>query len=268
MKLGSEKHHTVFEGEGVGLILGMELIREEMADGMVTIGIDNITAIATTHAIKPGPSQYIWDIFHWRVAMTYNHKGLDILVKWTPGHMGIEGNEAADGEAKKAAKEGLSPTNKLPVPLRKLLPWSKSTVRQEFMRKLNLAAKKLWSESPRFYRIACIDVDFKHNSFTKLSYNLQPAFCFNSGWGMFHLTCTFMYLHKIQKTDLPICPSCLQHSKTVMHYILHCPKYTAARRHMFHEAGRDMRDIGKLLSTAELLPHLFCYIKSTGRFRL
>ena len=65
MRLWSEKHHTVFEGEGVGLILGMELIREEeMADGMVSIGIDNITAISATHAIKPGPSHHIWDIFH------------------------------------------------------------------------------------------------------------------------------------------------------------------------------------------------------------
>ena len=29
MRLGSEKHHMVFEGEGMGLILGIELIREE-----------------------------------------------------------------------------------------------------------------------------------------------------------------------------------------------------------------------------------------------
>ena len=211
MKLGSEKHHIVFEGEGVGLILGMELIREgEMADRMVPIGIDNIVAITATHAIKLGPSQYIWDIFHQRVVMTYNkHKGLDVLVKWTLGHMGIEGNEAADGEAKKAAKEGSSPTNKLPVPLRKPLPWSKSAMRQEFMRKLNLAAKKLWSESPRFNRIAHIDMDFKHNSFAKLSYNLhceRASLLFQLRVGHVPLN---MYLHKIQKTDLPICLSCL-----------------------------------------------------------
>ena len=71
MRLGSEKHHTVFEEEGIGLILGMELIREEeVADRMVSIGIDNVAAISTSH--------YIWDIFHQRVNMVYNkHKGLD-----------------------------------------------------------------------------------------------------------------------------------------------------------------------------------------------
>ena len=110
MRLGSVKHHTVFKGEGVGLTLGLELIREEeMAEGMVSIGINNMVAISATHTIKPSSSHYIWDIFHWRVAMLYNkHKGLDILVRWTPGHTRIAGNEKADEEAKEAVREGLS----------------------------------------------------------------------------------------------------------------------------------------------------------------
>ena len=110
MRLGSEKHHTVFEGEGIGLILRLELIREEeWAEGMVSIGINNVAAISTTHAIKPSSSHYIWDIFHQRVRMLYNkHKGLDLLVRWTPGHTGIAENKKADEEAKKAAREGSS----------------------------------------------------------------------------------------------------------------------------------------------------------------
>lgn len=110
LRLGSEKHYTVFEGEGIGLILGLELIREEeTAEGMVLLGIDNMAAISATHTIKPSPSHYIWDIFHRRVAMLYNkHKGLDVLIKWTPGHRGMAGNKKADEEAKKAAREGLS----------------------------------------------------------------------------------------------------------------------------------------------------------------
>ena len=60
MELGSEKHHTVFEGEGIGLILGLELIREEeMAEGMVSIGINNVVAISATHTIKLSSSHYI-----------------------------------------------------------------------------------------------------------------------------------------------------------------------------------------------------------------
>ena len=51
MRLGSEKHHTVFEGEGIGLILGLELIREEeTVEGIVSMGIDNMAAISATSA--------------------------------------------------------------------------------------------------------------------------------------------------------------------------------------------------------------------------
>jgi hypothetical protein len=68
MRLRSMRHHTVYEGEGVGLILGLELIREErQVEGMVSMGIDNTAAISATLAIKPGPSHYIWDIFHRRL---------------------------------------------------------------------------------------------------------------------------------------------------------------------------------------------------------
>ena len=94
---------------------------------MVTIGCDSTAAIEATNTIKPGPSYYIWDLFHRRVAMLHNkHKGADILIRWTPGHMGIIGNKKADEEAKKVARDGSSPSNRLLAPLRKRLPRSKS----------------------------------------------------------------------------------------------------------------------------------------------
>ena len=166
MRLGSLRHHTVFEGEGVGLILGVELVREEEeAEGMVTMGIDNIAAITATHTIKPSPSHHIWDTFHRRVEMLYNkHKGVDLLVKWVPSHMGILGNEKADEEAKKAALEGSSPINKLPAPLRKTLPRSKSVTHQEFMHKLRNTAEQLWKKLPRYKKLAHIDPTLKLNS--------------------------------------------------------------------------------------------------------
>ena len=121
---------------------------------MVSIGIDNVAAISATHEIRPRPSHYIWDILHRRVNMVYNkHKGLDLLVKWTVGHIGIRGNEKADEEAKKAARNGSSPTNILPAPLRKELPRRKSAARQEFIRKLNISARDIWNSSPRLKKM-------------------------------------------------------------------------------------------------------------------
>ena len=54
---------------------------------------------------------------------------------------------------------------------------------------------------------------------------------------------------------------------------MHCATYREVRRTLFYKAGRDARNIRKLLSTTELLmtellPHLFRYIANTGHFRL
>lgn len=261
------KQHTVYEGEGVGLILGLELIREERrADGMIPIGIDNVAAIVATQAIKPGPSHYLWDIFYRRVHMVQNrHKGVDFLVKWTPGHMDIRGNEKADSEAKKAATEGSSASHSLPAPLRKVLPWSKSAIRQEFHRKVMHEANKSWEKSPRYAKLALMDTDQSLNKFAKLSRNLSrnhASLLFQLRSGHVPLNA---YLYKICKVDSPICPSCRQHSETVLHYIIHCRTFDNARRGLFQEGGRDARSLSKLLTTPRLFPHLFRFIRRTER---
>lgn len=71
------------KGEGVGMILGLELIREErQAKGMATMGVDNVAAIIATHAIKPGPGHHVQDLFHKRIRIiktwTYQSNVLSI----------------------------------------------------------------------------------------------------------------------------------------------------------------------------------------------
>lgn len=48
-------------GEGGGMILGLESIREEkQANGMIPMGVDNTAAIIATHSTKLGPGHYLW----------------------------------------------------------------------------------------------------------------------------------------------------------------------------------------------------------------
>ena len=138
-----------------------------------------------------------------------------------------------------------------------MLPRSKAAACQEYRRKLNVAAQNIWKSSPRFANMERLYPKFKCNTFVKITYKLQckqASLLFQLRVGHVPLNA---YLYKLQKVDLPICSSCRQHSKMVAHYILHCTMYREARRTLIYKAGRDARNIRKLLSMAELLPHLF-----------
>ncbi|KAH7918414.1 hypothetical protein BV22DRAFT_1024629, partial [Leucogyrophana mollusca] len=118
--LGSGEDHTVYEGELVGMLLAMELLRTERHRvGSIAIGIDNQAAIRAAINQKMSPGHYILDYFDKALTRALNKHGLEhITVRWTPGHIGIEGNEKADTLAKEAARGDSSETSNLPLQLR------------------------------------------------------------------------------------------------------------------------------------------------------
>jgi hypothetical protein len=59
-QLGSQKHHTVYKGEGVGVILGTKLISKEQGIWSAIIYTDNQAAITATQLMKPNPGHYIF----------------------------------------------------------------------------------------------------------------------------------------------------------------------------------------------------------------
>ena len=266
-RLGSDKHHTVYEGEGVGMILGLELIREEEdARGMIPLGVDNQAAITATRSIKPAPSHYIWDAFHKHLrGANQAHPHMDLLIRWTPGHVDIEGNEMADSEAKSAITDG--PSGTLPKLLRGKLPRSKAAARQHWHAKLKALAAKRWRTSPRYPRLVGIDPALPSPSFLQLTANLprkHAAILFQLRTGHAPLA---QHLYRLGKADSPICPCCNMHEESVDHYLVFCPAHGAARRAMLLEGGMATQHTTKLLSQPTLLRHLFRYIAHTTRLR-
>ena len=267
-RLGSDKHHTVFEGEGVGMILGIDLIKEERDEvaGMIPLGVDNQSAIIATGSIKPMPSHYIWDALHRQLRDTVKtHPGMDLLVKWTPGHADIEGNEKADEEAKKAITEGSS--QRLPKLLRGTLPKSKSAMKQAYNAKLRGIVTKKWKNSPRYQRIADIDPALPSASYRRLTNTLprkHTAILTQLRSGHAPLA---QHLHRLGKADSPVCPCCNRHEETVDHLLLFCPAHRLARQAMVLEGGHDTMIKSKLLSKPTLMRHLFRYIARTNRWR-
>jgi ribonuclease HI len=150
--LGSTEHHTVFEAELVGLLLGLHLIKTEKKRTKYAIGVDNqaaMTAVAT-----PGnrSGHYLADTFLtaaftlWKTNGTANYS---LTLRWTAGHVNIEGNELADQEAKLAAEGTTSAASSLPKILRKPLKHNKSAAKQAHKKKLKVAWRKDWNKSPR-----------------------------------------------------------------------------------------------------------------------
>ena len=246
----------------------MELIRKEVNVRKTSIGIDNQSGITAVISIRPTPSHYIWDLFHNRIhAAIQKHINLEIVIRWMPGHIGIEGNEAADKEAKRAVQEGSSPDDQLPAALQKRLPDSKSAAKQAFMTKLKKKAHKEWKKSTHYQKINQFDDSMPSKKYLKLVKPLrrkQSSILYQLRTGHAPLA---KHLHRFHKADSPQCPCCHQEEETVHHYLIRCPAHRSARNTMIRDAGMNATKMNKLLSEKSLLPHLFQFISTSGRLR-
>ncbi|GAW04685.1 115 kDa protein in type-1 retrotransposable element R1DM [Lentinula edodes] len=157
-RLGSDKYHEVYEGVCVGLILALHLAREEELAESISIWADSTAAIAATDTNKSGSSHYLLDIFHHALtALQACHPDIPVTISWIPGHIGVEGNERADQEAKKATTGRSSQKEKLPTQLHRPLPHSQTATICTFRQKLEKHHNKQWRKSPRFAQFQCID---------------------------------------------------------------------------------------------------------------
>ncbi|KAJ3832987.1 hypothetical protein F5878DRAFT_509199, partial [Lentinula raphanica] len=80
-----------------------------------------------------------------------------VNVSWVPGHKGVEGNERADQEAKRAATTRSSPKRTLSAQLRSALPRSRTAAVRVFRQKLESRHDEQWSRSPRYQKFRDID---------------------------------------------------------------------------------------------------------------
>ncbi|KAJ6586358.1 hypothetical protein DFH09DRAFT_910923 [Mycena vulgaris] len=195
------------------------------------MGLDNKAAITTTKSSKPGPGHYIWDIFHRRLdGVRTTHPNFRLHVDWTPGHVDIPGNKAADEAAKRAARTGSfgGPSGVLMS-----LPFGKSALAQAHMKLLQTTAKKQFARSPRYPRIKDVDPSMPSNKFRKLTFPLprkHTALLFQL---RSHHVPLAKHLHRLNKSETPICPCCEDAEETVDHYLHHCLEHRPHRDKLY-----------------------------------
>jgi ribonuclease HI len=301
--LGPESDHTVFEAELIGVILALHLLRCRKAKTHVAyIGLDNQAVIQALGDQKPKPGHYLLDKIHdlaedfqivearkrgeglaglrlgggvklnsngsfsWRKDRIQRTSKL--TVAWVPGHVRIEGNEAVDAEAKKAAEGHSSELKKLPPFLRrKSLPVSVSANKQAYLASLKNTWTNEWRQSVRGLKLLRIDISTPSRKFLTLSASLkrnQTSLLTQLRSGHAPLNA---HLFRIKRAPSPHCPHCQDNShETVFHYIMKCPHYHGDRMRLFRALRRSAHSFRFLLSDPSALIPLFDFIQNTARF--
>jgi hypothetical protein len=256
----------VYEGEGVGAVLGTKLISNKWGVQSAYLYIDNQAAITATQLTKPTSGHHIFDAFHEGInKLKKKHRGIHIEVKWIPGHKGVEGNKQADKMAKKAITEGSDAKRDLPKYLKKTLPHSKAALKWAYNKKLKRQAQKIWQKSPRYERMKKTDPMAHSSKYIDLITELPKKLASILSQLRTGHAPLAKHLHRIGIADSPTCPVCLQADESIQHYLLHCPAHQAAQETLWHKTGGNT-NITKLLTTTKSLRALFKYVDETGRF--
>ena len=271
--LGSALDYTVYNGEQVGMLLGLTLLLGESNVPSVFMGVDNQAAIQATLATYSHSGHMLTDLFISLLDRTLEKHDLPFLdIWWVPGHANIPGNEAVDEEAKKAARGDSSPPNQLPPALKRkgrpvTLPLNKSALLQSSNKNLKLSITADFSSTARGMRLLTIDPSMPSGKFAALINSLPrrhaSVLCqLRTG----HVPLNH-HLARIGKVDSPACPNCGANAETARHLILVCPAFLQARRVLERKVGRRRMKMEHLLTSAKSLPHLFHFLNSTERLR-
>ena len=268
-RLGSAKHHTVYEGELVGMGLGAELLRKERNIKSATLYVDNQAGIQGTDLFRAASGHYLVDHFHNQIERILRRTpGLKLMIRWIPGHEGIQGNEAVDEAAKEAAQDGSSHDAVLPARFKskKRLPFSKSALKQAFNEGLKIKTSGRFEKSPRCATLRRIDPSAPSSNFRKLTDVLprrQASLLVQLRTGHAPLN---KHLHRINCADSPLCPACEEGEESVFHFLMRCPAYERQRRAMQFQLQRGAHSIQNLLTSPTAIKPLFQFIANTHRF--
>jgi hypothetical protein len=244
--------------------MGTKLLNTERGTQCV-IAADNQAAIQMTRREKAISVQYLINALHRQIqGVTERRPGTRIVMRWVPGHEGVEGNERADEKAKRAARGESSEDRLIPIECSGNMPKSKAGKLQRFKKSIWEEAKATFARSPRARIAHKIDRTMPSTAYAELSQALPRRHALvqlRTGHAGLN-----RHLHKIGKTDSPLCPTCKGAEETVYHYLFRCPAYATQRKELRRTLRRASTSAATLLGRPKAMKHLFKYIHDTKRF--
>ena len=275
LHMGSEAQHTVHEAEIAGILLALQLINTEKWNSVpCVIVVDNQAALQAFNAEMRRPGHHLAREALKNAFQLQKRKKKTkyrLTLRWTAGHAGVEGNEKADIEAKKAAGGTTSPAKQLPSYLRKPLPTNPSAVTRKHNDELKKKWKEEWRSSNRGSQLLRTDSTTPSDKFLKAISNeklKRATASIIAQLRMQHIPLNG-YLYRFKRVDKPNCPACRENVENIAHFLLNCPKYGHERWALAQQVRkkRKFMTVESLLGEPDLIIPLANYICGTGRFR-
>ncbi|GAA5976446.1 hypothetical protein JCM11641_006013 [Rhodosporidiobolus odoratus] len=282
MALG--KHQPVYAAELVGVQLALSTVTAILAsrpnpDSVPTpihLFLDNQSAVLNSCSPAPTSGQHLR-----RKNLTLYHSLLStfprasLTVHWVPGHVGVDGNEAADAAAKTASGrtvkgeeggeegedgdgiDGISGGE---------LPKSRSALLAEFHLALPARWNALWrAPGVRGAPLRRVDHHQPSRHILRLHKSLPrplSSLLTQLRNGHSHLLAD-RYRSRTSPTDRCECGNA---PETLSHFLLSCPLYRAQGSDLAKSVGTHFRDISFLLTSHTAIPHTLAIVLATERF--
>src|SRR5947207_3362309 len=250
--LGTGKHANVFAAELIAIKLAMTIFDTHPNHDALTTYADSQSALRALCAPRRQSGQYILaEVLAAMEEIKRARPTSTLQLEWVPSHMGIQGNETADTEAKQAARDKLQHTQ---LPRRKL----KAAQVTEINRHTVQSSRAQWivrrANTLRATKTGIkIYGELTRKQATTLA-RLRSGHCgLNS------------YLHRFSIIEDPAC-DCGHRSETVQHYLLDCKNYNEPRDKLRTKVGYRIMHLEKLLGNMRYIKHTLQYVEETGRF--